>query len=278
MRAAEGIAAAYAAEPAVAAVIVGGSTAHGHADRHSDLELFVAWSRPPTEDDRAAAIARARGDLVHLYPSDAGLWADAWKVERRGGEAFTGIEVDMSHGVVETVERILADVVERFDPDPDKLLFAGGVLDGVALHGAETVERWQERVRLYPAGLQEAVVRAHAQIEGLWRLDAYAERDNPIGGYRVLVSAQEDLLHTLLAINRVYYAGFKSLEAVCAGLAIAPADLLTRLRSCYPLSPTSKTTLAALVEETYDLVERHLPGIDVALLRTYLRYERPLWD
>jgi hypothetical protein len=278
MRAAERIAAAYAADPAVAAVIVGGSAARGHADRHSDLELFVAWSKPPTEDDRAAAIARADGDLAHLYPLDAGLWADAWKAERRDGEPFTGIEVDMSHGLVETVERILADVVERFDPDPDKLLFAGGVLDGVALHGAELVGQWQERVRLYPDGLQDAVVRAHVQIEGLWRLDAYAERDNPVGGYRVLVSAQEDLLHTLLGLNRVYYAGFKSLEAVCAALAIAPADLLTRLRSCYPLSRTTKPTMAALVEETYDLVERHLPAIDVALVRTYLRYERPLWD
>ena len=38
-------------------------------------------------------------------------------------------------------------------------------------------------------------------------------------GYQVLAAAHEDLLHTLLGLNRVYYSGFKSLEPVVAELA-----------------------------------------------------------
>lgn len=54
------IGATYAQVPAVAAALVAGSAARGHADRSSDIELFVAWSRPPTDEERdgvASAVA-----------------------------------------------------------------------------------------------------------------------------------------------------------------------------------------------------------------------------
>ncbi len=276
---AEEAAAAYTGDSRVAAVLLGGSAARGHADRYSDIELFVVWTEPPTEADRAAAIAAAGGDLVTLYPVDDGVWSDAWKVGRRDRVPFTGVEVDMSHYLAETVEQILGDVVDDCDPDPLKQLGVGGILHAIPLHGGELVKSWQERAARYPDGLRLAVVRAHAQIEGLWRLDAYAARGNPVAGYQVLTAAHEDLLHTLLGLNRVYYSGFKSLEPVVADLAIAPADLLERIRASYPLAPgSSRRTLTALVEETHDLVEEHLPEIDVERLREILRYERPLWD
>ena len=87
---AEQVADAYTGNPAVAAVLLGGSAARGHADRYSDIELFVVWREPPTETDRAAAIAAAGGDLVTLYPVEdierGPLWQDAWKVGRLGDE------------------------------------------------------------------------------------------------------------------------------------------------------------------------------------------------
>ena len=67
----------------------------------------MVWTEPPTEADRAAAIAAAGGDLVTLYPVDDGVWSDAWKIGRRDGVPFTGVEVDMSHYLAETVESIL---------------------------------------------------------------------------------------------------------------------------------------------------------------------------
>ena len=85
-------------------MLLGGSAARGHADRYSDIELFVIWREPPTEADRAMAIAAAGGDLVTLYPvedNDVGpLWQDAWKIGRLGDEPFTGVEVDGSHLLV----------------------------------------------------------------------------------------------------------------------------------------------------------------------------------
>src|SRR5215831_17647677 len=49
---------AYASDAGVAAVAVGGSTARGCADRHSDVELAVWWSHAPTDDQRRQAAER----------------------------------------------------------------------------------------------------------------------------------------------------------------------------------------------------------------------------
>ena len=280
---AEQIVGAYAGDPRVAAVLLGGSAARGHADAYSDIELFVIWREPPIEADRAMAITAAGGDLVTLYPvedNDVGpLWQDAWKIGRLSDEPFTGVEVDGSHLLVGTVERVLRDVVDLCDPDPTKQVAVGGILHSIPLHGAQLIANWQERAARYPDGLRVAVVKAHAQIEFLWRLDAYVARDNPVAGHQLLSATHEDLLHVLLGLNSVYYSGFKSLTAVVADLTVAPRDLLQRIRASYPLQAgTSRSMVTALVEETHDLVEEHLPEIDVERLREILRYERPLWD
>ena len=265
------------------AVILGGSAARGHADRFSDLELFVVRTEPPTNADRGGAIAAAGGDLVWLHPVEddvpGPVWCDVWKIGRRGDEAFTGIEVDMHHVLAKTVEQTLRDVVEEFDTDVRKHTFVGGLLHAIPLHGEAIIESWQKRASMYPDQLRVAVVRAHAQIEGLWRLDAFCARSNPVAGYNVLTGAHEELLHVLLGLNRVYYSGFKSLEAVAPDLLVAPRDLLERVRASYPLRPgASRQILTGLVEDTHDLIEEHLPEVDTDRLRTILRYERPLWD
>jgi len=46
---AQNIGSVYAGNRKVAAVILGGSTARGHADRYSDIELGVFWHTPPAD-------------------------------------------------------------------------------------------------------------------------------------------------------------------------------------------------------------------------------------
>jgi hypothetical protein len=280
---AEQLAPAYATNPRVVAAFAGGSTARGHADRYSDLEIGVVWSEPPTETERADAIVAASGDLVRLYPDEeyglGPVWADAWKIGRIDCAPLTCVEVDMHHFLVANLERVLDDVLVRFDPDPVKQSLVGAIATAIPLHGRDILEVWRDRAAVYPDGLRIAVVQANAQIEGLWRLDAFAERDNPVAGYAVLTSAHERLLLTLLGLNRLYYSGLKSLAAVASGLELAPDDLVERIRASYPLrAGESKELLSALVEETYDLLETYAPEIDVRRLRAFLRYERPLWD
>ena len=83
----------------------------------------------------------------------------------------------------------------------------------------------------------------------------------------------------LLGLNRTYYSGFKSLPAVVGELRVAPRALLERLQAAYPLvKGRSRSVTTKLVEDVHDLIERHLPEVDVDRLREILRYERPVWD
>ncbi len=107
---AQQLASYYRTNPKVAAVLVEGSVARGHADRFSDIDLAVFWSGAPTEKERSDIIKHARGRHVQLflYNRDEVCWSDTYDV--------SGGIIDVRHMGVETTHRILADVLERYDP------------------------------------------------------------------------------------------------------------------------------------------------------------------
>jgi hypothetical protein len=277
------IAPIYAANPHVVAVLLGGSAARGHSDRYSDIELGLFWRHPPTDAERRAAIAEIGGDLIALYPFDAQeqVWCDDLMLGRRApGSSHSGVLVELVHYTQATVERTLNAMLEQHDPDELKQNLLAGIVDGLPLHNASLIQRWQRRAADYPEELAVAVVRRHAQIDHFWRWRLWLDRGSNLTMlYASYVQIQQKLLHVLLGLNRVYYFGFKWLDAVVARLSIAPPDLLQRLGSVYQAPPDKGAIqLASLVEDTYTLVEQHLPQVDVARLRDVFRYERPLWD
>ncbi len=263
------------------AVLLGGSTARGEADKFSDIEVGVFWSRVPTDDDRALAIARAGGDLHRLWPfaEVERAWFDDWFIGRRDGVEKSGVLVEPVHMTIADAQATVQDVVERFDPAIEKQVLLAALCDGLPLAGDELLAPWRAAARSYPDELARAVVERHAQIDHFWRFSMFRDRDNPMHAARATADVHERVLHALLAVNRVYWYGFKSLDSLARRLAKAPADLAACLRRTYEVeSPERERFLASLVEETYDLVERYVPGADVERLRTNFRYRRPLWD
>lgn len=274
------IADAYVATGAEA-VLLGGSAGRGEADRYSDIELGVFWRDSPTDEERATAIARAGGDLHRLWPFSEvdRAWFDDWFIGRRDGVAKSGIIVEPVHMTIADTEATLADVVERCDPALEKQVLLAALHDGVPLAGEKLLTRWRAVADSYPDGLARAVVERHAQIDHFWRFGMYRDRGNPMQAARATADVHERVLHALLAVNRVYWYGFKSLESVTRRLAIAPEALLERMRRTYEVEHAERERLLVeLVEETYDLVERHVPRADVDRLRATFRYRRPLWD
>jgi len=273
----------YAANPNVAAVLLGGSTARGHADRFSDIELGVFWHQPPTEADRQTAATAIRGDLVQLYPYDPTeeVWCDDYMLGRaHPDQPKSGILVEVVHYTNDFLNRTFEAVLQQYDPEPLKQNLIAGVVDGVPLHNAEMVQRWKARAASYPDGLAVAVVKGYAQIDHFWRWEMWLQRSsNLMMLYHAYTQIQQQLLHVLLGLNRVYYFGFKWLHVVTERLAQKPPDLVRRLGQVYQVSPAEGAhKLAALVEETYDLIEQLLPQVDVDRLRTIFRYRRPTWD
>ncbi len=273
----------YADNPNVAAMLLGGSTARGHADRFSDIELGVFWHHAPSARERQAAAERIPGDLVTLYPHDPAeeVWCDDYMVSRAQPEQpRSGVLVEVVHYTTDFLERTFEAVLQYHATDALKQNLLAGIADGIALSNAELVGRWKERTALYPDALAVAVINRYALIDHYWRWEMWLGRGpNLTMLYTLFTQVQEHLLHVLLGLNRVYYFGFKWLEVVDEKLRYKPTDFMQRLNRVYQIAPADGAReLAVLVEETYTLVEHHFPQIDVAWLRLVFRHQRPLWD
>ncbi|GAA1694228.1 hypothetical protein GCM10009745_44740 [Kribbella yunnanensis] len=261
--------AAYAGTPGVDAVMLGGSTARGDADQWSDVEVGVFWSRPPTTAERLAPAPSVRPGT----PEDAGSpWFDYLSVD--------GLAVDVEHALSTAVEETLDLVLEANVPDPDGLTLLKGLVDGREIGGPqpELVQGWKRRAATYPRGLATAIVERDGAIDKFWRCQMLIERDNPVLLTREFLRMTNQLLAVLHAVNGCYSGhvlAFKRLDTMEAELTHAPHQLAARLRAVFTAPPPQAAEiLRQLIEETYDVIEAHLPEVDVARLRTRFRATR----
>jgi hypothetical protein len=252
----------------VAAIVLGGSAGRGEADEYSDIDLLAFWRRPPTEDERVRWIAAAGGEIHRLmWIDDELLWFDDWKIGPRG------LAVESVHMTLEDADGRIADIVTRFDTDLAKHVVLGQIVHGTTLVGDLSTQR--QRLRAYPDGLARAMIARHAQIDHFWRFPMFRARANPVHQAAATADLHERILHALLAVNRVYFFGFKSLDAVVRRLQTAPHDLPFRIRATYEADAVeAEQMLAELTEETYDLVAAHVPDSNVERLREIFRYRR----
>lgn len=271
---------AYAHCAAVDAVMMSGSTARGDADRWSDVEVGVFWSRPPTMAERESVARRAgAADLRLVSGADARPpWYDHLFL---GAARPAGLMIEVVQTLTAGVEEMLDRVLGRCEPDLAAFDAIKGILDGREVRGlrAEVVARWQARAAEYPRALAVAVVDGGA-IEQFWRWRMLLERDNPLLIAREFTRVASQLLNILHALNGRYcghVSAFKRLDEL--DLPLAPPDLAARLRAIFA-RPTADAAemLRRLVEETYDLVEMHLPEVDVDRLRTLFRAGREPLD
>lgn len=263
--------AAYAATPDVAAAALSGSAARRRSDRWSDVEIMVFWSRPPGEAERAGLAEGAGATVRRCFPFDEGeqIWADDLAV---GPDDML---VEVTHLLVSSAEQQLDRLLRRFDPDPLLLNFAQGVVDAVPAHGSALLDGWKSRLGVYPDELQSAVIRRSAQIDHFWRWQMLVERQNPMLLAAAMGEVAGRLYATLLALNRRYGPSLKSPDALSQPFDLAPPDFAARLRTSFSLTPAEQAAeLARLVDETYDLVERHVPAVDVERLRRIFQHAR----
>lgn len=266
---------AYSGCAAVDAVMLGGSVARGDADRWSDVEVGVFWARPPTVAERvavpAAEIRMTPGEgpptYDHVYLGAA--WPD-------------GLLVEVAHWQTSAVEEML-DSVLGGRPDSVGLQTINAIREGREVSGAraDVIAQWQARAAEYPRALSIAVIEYEAVILQAWRWQMLAERDNPLLIAREFMRLGSQVLNVLHALNGRYCghpSAFKRLDSLEHELTIAPRDLAVRVRSVFTL-PTAEgaEVLRTLIEETFDLIEVHLPEVDVDGLRmTFRSGRRPL--
>jgi hypothetical protein len=261
MALAERIAPAYAANPKVRAMLLAGSVARGNADDFSDIEIDIFWAEPPTEADLTAPIERF-GWKVQARHVDENEWADSFFIE--------GIKVDTSQFLVSTIDRWLEDALVRADTNPEYQVRITAIQHGQPLYGADLIERWRAQVATYPEALAHAMVAEYGHFRPHYLLAMLAARDDVLILHQDLVAAEQQILSVLMGVNRVYapHPYHKWLDWEVAQLPLAPPDLNRRLRSLLRDEPRAAVqALRALIEETFALVEQHMPDFDTSTMR-----------
>jgi hypothetical protein len=258
---AELVAPAYAANPKVAGVLLAGSVARGIADQFSDIEIDIFWHSPPTDDDRSAPIERSGWQPVYRHV-DENEWAD--------GFLIAGVKVDTSQFLVSTIDRWLDDVLVRSDIEPEYQVRITAIQHGQPLYSAAQIERWRAKTAVYPEALAHAMVTEYLSFRPRYLLEMLAARDDVLLLHQDLVATEQLILSVLMGVNRMYapHPYHKWLDWEIGQLRIAPPDLNHRLRRILRAEPHAAVAqLVALIEETFALVDQHLPNFDTSAAR-----------
>src|SRR5580658_7828800 len=251
----------YAANPDVVAVLLAGSVARGLADDFSDIELDIYWRRPPTDDERVAAVEGAGWERVYAE-EDEHEWADGYRID--------GVKLDASSFLTSTIDGYLSAALQCADTEPELQVRITALLHGEALHGAPLIAAWRQRCSAFPTSLAVAMVAKGLTLRPLERLEMLAAREDALLLHRDLVDNLQGLLDALFGLNRVFapHPFHKRLEWEATLIPLQPQGLVRRVRRLLVAPPAEAVDeIAALAEETFDLVTAHLPEFQLAPVR-----------
>lgn len=267
------IAAAYAVNPKVAAVMVAGSTGRGTADRFSDLELDVYWREPPDETDRSEAVRLAGAELLGLYEDE-----DEWEEQM----SFNNFHAATSAFAVDTVERFLREVLAEHKTSPPAQMRLYSLLHAAPIYGAALTNGWREQATHYPHELALAMLRENLDFDGFGYAEAMlAARDDLIMLFDIFVRIERQILGALLGLNKLYLPnpGFKSMDELIGEMALKPDDLARRLKEAFRL-PNNEAVAALhiVIDEVFSLVAEHAPELNLTAYREQMAARRGVWD
>lgn len=215
----------YSTLTGVACAAITGSSAEGHADHHSDLDMTIYYDvLPPEEELRRVRESVSDGVLVWAMGSYTdGEFAEAFRVN--------GVEVQIGHTTVERWEAAMATVLAGEEPGSPLHKAMSGTLVSIPVVGAERLAAWQARLRDYPDVLRLAMVRQHLKFFRVWAIaPRLATRDAGLWFRQMLVEASFNVLGVCAGLSRRYFTTFqfKRAGAFISTLDVAPADLAAR--------------------------------------------------
>jgi hypothetical protein len=256
-------AAAYASNPDVRTILLVGSVAKGHADDSSDIDMTVYYDRPLTREyyERVCESARESGGGVYHGSAEEGFAVYHY---------IDGIKCDSGHIGIEKGEEEFRALLDKTELDTNERILLSGFQDGVPLHGEAWFAEWKERMRDHPARLAPEIARAAIRFHPRWVLEKMGiERGETLFVYESLIQAADNIVTILCGVNRIYPPGkLKGMRWTIEKMSVAPERLADRLESLFGVDErTAVDDLYALIDETLDLVERHLPEVSTARAR-----------
>ena len=194
-----------------------------------------------------------------------------------------GMKVEAGHWARDTMNNIVVDVVERYNVSQNRLLFekqaiASHLQHAIILYGENTIKHWQTQLSPYPKELAVAMVKTHLKFRPFDGQKILAERLEIPMLYENNCAIVRWLLNLLFGLNRIYHPGFKWTRYWVETMNIKPPAFFARLERVFQSDAASGTyELRQLSEETFDLVEEHLPQVDLKQQRETFHRLYPKW-
>jgi hypothetical protein len=181
-----------------------------------------------------------------------------------------GMQVQLAHETLASVEADIAKVVDELEVDTPLQKALEGLHTGLALHGAETIERLRQRA-VYSDEVQRAMVQTFWRFYPLWYVaDQLERRDALVWRYEVMAQSAYNVLGVLAGLNRVWFTTFqlKRMGKLVDSFELAPPRLTERLEALFdPDAKAAVAELERLVGETRDLARQRFPDLDLSLTR-----------
>lgn len=273
---AEQITIPYTELPTLRAVMITGSAAKGIADVYSDIDMTMYYDGELPEDEVLDAIRTELGGGERrwfLGDRSEGGFAEAY--------GLNGIEVQIGHTLIDQWEATIAEVQSAADVDSSAQKALEGTLVCKALYGEPYLNHWKAQIAAFPPELAQAMVEKNLQFFAVWGLEPhFRTRDATIWYYQILVETAQRLVGLLAGLNRLYFTTFqfKRQGRFFDEMTIKPDNFASRLESLFAAELSqSLNELEALVTETLDLVESHMPEVDTTAARRRLGWRQQPW-
>jgi len=253
----------------IQAIVVGGSVARGYADRYSDLEMPLFWDQHPPDSVRKVIASDLHADFLYEYNGPS----------REDNLLIKGFQVDLWHNTVSDEERVIDDVLTRFDTDLGSSNFMDTVRSCIPMYGEAIINRWQKRAQHYPDELAVRNIEDNIAYFEDGHLEIHSKRDNPTLVYGLISELQERVFLVLLALNREYFPSFKWMYRSLERMRIKPSNVEVRFREAFsrPQDEAVRDTFH-MIEETLSLVKKSYPQVDTASVRRKLSSPRLAHD
>ncbi len=184
---------------------------------------------------------------------------------------FGALKADFGHIGMNTWEEMVNQVLLELNTDAGLQKSLQGFMDSVVLHGEETVAEWKARIGSYPEGLGEKMVGENMRffVEG-YLLNQAWNRGDRLAYYDGVCTMLKNILGVLAGLNRIYLSKDEPrwLRQEFERMTIRPLDAPDRFDAVLLEPPeTAIPLLDALIEDVFQLIERHLPDVDVEAKR-----------
>ena len=252
----------YASHPAVEMIVLGGSPSRGLSDEYSDIDIIVFWNALDREWISSEPLCELSCTRVSVRIAN----------EESGLESymFGSLKADFGHLTIGAWEKMTRTVLADHDPNPDIQQSLGGFLASIPLHGEEEVAQWKDRIGAYPEPLAVAMVKQNLRlfVKG-YLLNQCWRRGELLAWYDGTSLMLKRLLCILAGLNRRYFSGEEPrwVEHHLASWTIKPVNSWERMTAILTSGgEESDALMESLVEDVLELIEHHLPEVDIAWL------------